>query len=167
MEVIQVQVKNLKKSYAYGLLSALCYGVGNYFMSDLSHRVGMLSLFAQTPAMFLPFLLYHAYHFRKHSCKLKSYFKDSHLHLPSLLYPLSRVLILLLVHSSCYSTYYFASLANINGGIITALFSTSSIFTCVIYYFKYGQKITIRDYLGTTILLVSVTLIAVGKNHEE
>jgi len=135
-------------------------------MSDLSSRVGVVSLFAQAPSMFIPFAMYHGYCAYYNGWGESIYIENKQISLNKLSFPITRALILMLVHSSCYTTYYFASLSNLNGGIITALFSTACIHTCLIFYFKYGQKITIRDYIGTTILLVSVTLIALGNPNE-
>jgi hypothetical protein len=35
-------------------------------------------------------------------------------------------------------TFYFAGLSGVNGGIIASIFATASIFSIIIFYFKYG-----------------------------
>lgn len=56
----------------------------------------------------------------------------------------------------------FASKSGVNGGIISTIFSSSCIFTIVIFYFKYGHQISKVDAIGTFFILLCVFLIALG-----
>ena len=58
--------------------------------------------------------------------------------------------------------FEFAAKSGVNGGIISSIFASSSLFSIVIFYFKYGQKVTKMDFLGTFFILLSVVLIALG-----
>ena len=58
--------------------------------------------------------------------------------------------------------FEFAARSGVNGGIISTIFSSSSLFSIIIFYFKYGQKVTKMDYLGTFFILLCVVLIALG-----
>ena len=66
----------------------------------------------------------------------------------------------LMIHVTHISAFLFAFNANVNGGIISTIFSTSCVFTFIIFYFKYGQKITMSDVIGTIFVLACVTLIS-------
>ena len=74
--------------------------------------------------------------------------------------PLGRMFLTLMIHVTHISAFLFAFNANVNGGIISTIFSTSCVFTFIIFYFKYGQKITMSDVIGTIFVLVCVTLIS-------
>lgn len=60
------------------------------------------------------------------------------------------------------ATFFFASKSGVNGGIISAIFSSSCVFTIVIFYFKYGHKISVIDSIGTVFIITCVLLIAFG-----
>lgn len=76
--------------------------------------------------------------------------------------PLSRGVSQLLIQVVSNLCFMFAAKSGVNGGIISTIFSSSSIFSIVIFYFKYGQKVTKIDYLGTLLIISSVVLIAFG-----
>jgi drug/metabolite transporter (DMT)-like permease len=76
--------------------------------------------------------------------------------------PLSRALVQLAIQYSIVATFLFASKSGVNGGIISTIFSSSCIFTIVIFYFKYGHQISKVDAIGTCFILLCVVLIALG-----
>jgi drug/metabolite transporter (DMT)-like permease len=80
--------------------------------------------------------------------------------------PLGRMLSILLIHITHVSTFLFAAKSNINGGIISTIFSSSCVFTTLIFYLKYGQKITKNDFLGTFFILGCVGLISLGGSNQ-
>ena len=80
--------------------------------------------------------------------------------------PLGRMLFILLIHVTHIATFLFASKSNINGGIISTIFSSSCVFTFIIFYFKFGQKITKSDMIGTILVLGCVGLISVGGSNQ-
>lgn len=59
-------------------------------------------------------------------------------------------------------TFHFGGLAQINSGILASIFVTGVVFTIIIFYFKYDQKISRIDTLGTVLVIVCVLLIAFG-----
>ena len=59
-------------------------------------------------------------------------------------------------------TFYFGSRSGVNNGIISVIFSTGVLFTAIIFYFLYGQKLTLWDLAGCIFIVVCVALIAVG-----
>ena len=80
--------------------------------------------------------------------------------------PVGRCLFILLIHVTHIATFLFAGKSNINGGIISTLFTSSCVFTFIIFYFKYGQKITKSDVFGTFLVLGCVGLISMGGSNQ-
>jgi len=76
--------------------------------------------------------------------------------------PLSRCLVQIMIQYAILSCFTFAAKSGVNGGIISAIFSSSCIFTIIIFYFKYGHKISMVDAFGTVFILLCVLLIAFG-----
>ena len=60
------------------------------------------------------------------------------------------------------TAFYFGGLAQINSGIFASVFVTGVVFTIIIFYFKYGQKISKMDALGTILVVLCVLLIGFG-----
>jgi drug/metabolite transporter (DMT)-like permease len=58
--------------------------------------------------------------------------------------------------------FEFAFKSGVNSGIISSIFSSSCIFTTVVFYFKYGHKISVIDAIGTSFILLCVFMIALG-----
>ena len=65
-----------------------------------------------------------------------------------------------LIHVTHITAFMFAAEANVNGGIISTIFSSICVFNSIIFYFKYGQKISKSDIIGTILILACVTLIS-------
>ena len=60
------------------------------------------------------------------------------------------------------NTFAYAFPSGVNAGIISSIFATSCIFTVIIFFCKYGQKVTKFDGLGVTLILLCVALVGVG-----
>lgn len=157
LEIEEVQItnitelKNTKKSYILALLSCLSFGIGNYITADLSMRVGVLSIFSQSLGMIFTSIIYHSYKWFKYGWKSEYYdpivtdeasseasISTSKLSVSKMSAPLFRSLIVFFIHLTHITTFMYASKSGINGGIISTLFSSSCVFTCLIFYFKYG-----------------------------
>ena len=59
-------------------------------------------------------------------------------------------------------TFYFAAGSGVNAGIIASTFASSCIFTIIIFYCKYGQKVTAFDGVGVFLIVLCVVLVGVG-----
>jgi drug/metabolite transporter (DMT)-like permease len=59
-------------------------------------------------------------------------------------------------------TFAFAFPSGVNAGIISSIFASSCIFTIIIFFFKYGQKVTKFDALGAFMIILCVALVGVG-----
>jgi drug/metabolite transporter (DMT)-like permease len=56
----------------------------------------------------------------------------------------------------------FAEKSGINPGIISSIFSSTCVFTIIIFYFMYGQKLSIFDFIGIFFIVGSVVFISIG-----
>jgi drug/metabolite transporter (DMT)-like permease len=59
-------------------------------------------------------------------------------------------------------TFAFAFPSGVNAGIISSIFASSCIFTIIIFFFKYGQKVTKFDALGAFMIVLCVVLVGLG-----
>lgn len=57
-------------------------------------------------------------------------------------------------------TFYFAAEGGVNAGIVSSIFSTSVIFSSIIFYCKYGQKLSKFDFVGIFLVIACVALIS-------
>ena len=57
----------------------------------------------------------------------------------------------------------YASLAEINIGVISSLYTSGVIFTSILFYFIYGESLTGQDFLGMLIIISGGVLIGIGK----
>lgn len=65
-----------------------------------------------------------------------------------------------------FYTMELAFKAHVNQGIIASLFSTSIVFSAVLFYFLYDEKLSIRHFIGLSLMIVAVVLISVGKTRK-
>ena len=56
-------------------------------------------------------------------------------------------------------SFYYAGLSGVNSGIIASIFSTSALFSPLIFYAQYGQKLSRNDALGCLFIIGSVFII--------
>ena len=56
----------------------------------------------------------------------------------------------------------FAEKSGINPGIISSIFSSTCVFTIIIFYFMYGQKLSVFDFIGIFFIIGSVVFISIG-----
>ena len=61
----------------------------------------------------------------------------------------------------------FAFLAGVNQGIIASIFSTSIVFSAIVFYFMYQESLSHRHLIGILFFIVCVVLISVGKAHRD
>ena len=76
--------------------------------------------------------------------------------------PIQRCLLQGWVAVSLSVTFYFDDLSGVNSGIIATIFSTSVVYTTLIFRVKYGQILTRRDWLGCSVIIFSVVMICIG-----
>ena len=59
-------------------------------------------------------------------------------------------------------TFTFAGKSGVNSGIISTIFCTSVIFSNILFYILYGQKLSKYDIFGSLMIVASVVLIGFG-----
>ena len=60
------------------------------------------------------------------------------------------------------NTFYFGGKAGMNTGVLSSFYVTSVVFTVVIFYFLYGQKVSKSDLIGASFIMLCVILISTG-----
>lgn len=58
--------------------------------------------------------------------------------------------------------FTFIAKSGVNPGVMASLFTSSIVFTSVIFYCKYGQKLTKWDVLGSTFIIGAAVIIGNG-----
>lgn len=69
--------------------------------------------------------------------------------------------IMLLVITTC-ATFYFAFISGVNPGIISTIFVSNLVILAIWFYFAYGQKVTCQDFIGGTLVIACVVMIAMS-----
>ena len=59
-------------------------------------------------------------------------------------------------------SFAFVTKSGVNAGVMSILFSSCMIFTPIIFYLKYGQKLGCSDLIGGLLIVVCVLFIAMG-----
>ena len=75
---------------------------------------------------------------------------------------ITRVIFQLGIQLSLLTTFYFGGRSGVNNGIISTIFSSGVIFTAIIFYFVYGQKLSWCDISGAVFIVGCVALISIG-----
>lgn len=75
-----------------------------------------------------------------------------------------RVVVEFISHVLMILTYQFYGMSGsqMNSGIITSLFASSIVYTAIIFYFLYGQRVAKVQALGMVFIIVSVVLVSIG-----
>lgn len=80
---------------------------------------------------------------------------------------MSRGIIELLINVALIYSFMFAEKSGINPGIISSIFSSTCVFTIIMFYFAYGQKLTINDWIGTFFIMLCVVFISIGGGGDD
>lgn len=70
--------------------------------------------------------------------------------------------ILLLVTS-----FYFGSLAHVNQGVVAGLFTSSVVFTAILFYFVYNERVSNKNLAGMTLVICGVLCVSVKDDSNE
>lgn len=60
-------------------------------------------------------------------------------------------------------TFIFADKCGIHTGVVTSLFCSSLIFTCIYFFLHHGQKLTKWDFTGILLVVICVILISLSE----
>ena len=69
---------------------------------------------------------------------------------------------LILIKASLTITFIFAGKSGVNSGIIASIFSACVILTAIMFYFKYGQKLSKNDLIGGLFIVLCVLMVSLG-----
>lgn len=75
---------------------------------------------------------------------------------------ISRGIIELLINVALIYSFMFADKSGINPGIISSIFSSTCVFTIIMFYFWKKQKLSINDWIGTFFIILCVVFISIG-----
>lgn len=75
---------------------------------------------------------------------------------------ISRGVIELLINVALIYSFMFAEKSGINPGIISSIFSSTCVFTIIMFYFWKKQKLSINDWIGTFFIMLCVVFISIG-----
>lgn len=75
---------------------------------------------------------------------------------------LTRAFFQIAIQLCLLQTFYFGGRSGVNNGIISTIFSSGVIFTAIIFYFLYNQKLTVFDFIGGFFIIGCVALISIG-----
>jgi len=59
-------------------------------------------------------------------------------------------------------SFAFVARSGVNAGVMSIIYSSCMIFTPIIFYFKYGQKLGCSDAIGGFLIVICVLIIGVG-----
>ena len=63
--------------------------------------------------------------------------------------------------------FKFALLAKINQGCIPSLFSTTAIYIAVLFYCKFGEKISISKIFGIILMIPCIILLSIDNKEDK
>ena len=64
-------------------------------------------------------------------------------------------------------SFKYAKMAEINQGCLPCIFAITTFYICVLFYFKFGEKISAIKIIGTLLMIPCVIFIAMGSVPEE
>lgn len=153
--------------------ACIFFGTSNFLTGHLSTKLGTAGGYPFFIGNLISWILYHSfigYHNRELTGSLwnkeTSTYYDVHtgkIELSRLMGPISRGIIQVATFFAVFLTMEFAFKAGVNQGIIASLFSTSIVFSSILFYFLYEEKLSIRHLIGLALMLTAVVLISIGK----
>ena len=63
-------------------------------------------------------------------------------------------------------SFKYAKMAEINQGCLPCIFAITTFYICVLFYFKFGEKISAIKIIGTLLMLPCIVFIALGSAPE-
>ena len=72
-----------------------------------------------------------------------------------------------MINVSLNYTFVLAYACGINSGIITSIFASSMIYVGIVFYFKFGQKMSKVDIFGIVLMVGCIVCISLAKTKTE
>ena len=73
-----------------------------------------------------------------------------------------RAAILIITEFVVIQSFTFVDKSGVNPGVMSIIFSSSIVFTPMLFYCKFGQKLRRVDYIGAVLVAICVALIGLG-----
>ena len=67
----------------------------------------------------------------------------------------------------CYFAWIWSTFGNLNPGISTVIFSSTTVMSAYLFWYLYGQKLSVNDYIGTLMMLSSIVIIGYGGSQTD
>lgn len=156
------------RSVVLALIGGLFFAAANGIVSMFSSKYGDLTFSTFWLSSGLLWLAYHAFHIRRGTPTYKGsqIYRDAdgNLSLLRLTMPVVRALFSLGSNWLLVACYKFYSLSgsHLNSGIITSLFATSIVYSGILFYFFYGQKLKPLQVFGMACIVASVAMVSIG-----
>jgi len=61
-------------------------------------------------------------------------------------------------------TFKFAKMAEINQGTLTCIFSLTTFYVSLLFYFKFNEKVSAMKIIGMILMLPCIAFLALGSN---
>lgn len=67
-------------------------------------------------------------------------------------------------YGSLFATFYFLGLCKhpVNSGVVSSLFSSSLVFVAILFYFYFGQKMSLKGIGGIGLIVASICVISLS-----
>ena len=160
----------------WSFLAAFLFGLANFLTGHLSYRLHRAGGYPFFISNLTHWIIYHLVTAIIQKGKSGTYWsKEESLYFDksSKLFrkdramgPLFRGIVQICIFFSMFLTLEASHQADINQGIISSLFSTSIIFSSLLFYLLFKDKLTVRHLLGLLMMIVSVVLICMGKDRK-
>ena len=138
----------------FAFAACFLFGIGNYLISLLGAKYGSEGILPLCFGQFFCFAFYHA------SVNNETFYMDK-------IDGLKRIRGLLLRASNHLATIWlgcmaftYAGRAHINQGVIAGLYASSILFTAIIFYFVYKERISKPFILGAALIIAGVLCVS-------
>ena len=158
------------------MLTSLSIGLVNYLLGDLSARLGIAGSYTIFIGIVFMGILYHLYlccsrliaslEGNKQEKSVYHNEQTDGINWGAVLGVTIRGLThWTLICCTCWS-FEFSAYANVNQGVIASLFTSGVVFTALLFYLVYGEKLGIQSVVGMVFIVLGVVLISVSKVPE-
>ena len=78
--------------------------------------------------------------------------------------PVVHSLINIWAYGSIFGAFYFLGLCEhpVNSGVVSSLFSSSLVFVAILFYFNFGQKMSLKGIGGILLIVASICVISMS-----
>lgn len=170
----KISIRYTNAYLKWSFLTCFLMGTSNFITGELSGRLGTIGCYPFFIGNILCWFFYHLYTaYQEHKIYGEYWSKETSIYFhhetgkfnwTKALGPLLRGCVQILIFFSVVFTMQYAYLAQVNQGVISSLFTTSIVFSAIIFYFKYDEVLSMRHVVGICFFIGAVALISIGKH---